>query len=1073
VSRSGTSRTRSVFLVGLCLALALPGCGGRQAERLAAEQSLRAALSGHRPLEPRISLDLAYAPCPEAGAASGAAPCTELAIAGHRQRRELLAAIKRLQRSLARAPAPAARRGAALLALILGGPDRVPRAVAGLDALAGTVAASAPLHADLAAAYLVRAGLRQEPYDLLRALAAAESSLQADPRLPQALFNRALILDRLGLRAAAVAAWQRFVSVDPASGWSREARARLDALARQAAVSAAGQRAALRAATERGDRSEVQRLALVSPQAARELACDELLPDWGAAVLCGDRPGAQRALAAARELGSALAAAGLDQTAAQAVAAIERASAPAVQQQLARAHVDYRLGSRLYATLRVEEASPPLRSARAAMDRAGSPLALWAAGLLAGIELARSAPERAAAAFERLTRQADSMRTPALSGRLLWGLGLVRGREGRLTEALAYYRRSAEAFGRAREAVNQARVEALIAEALKYLGQTEAGWSHRVHALAVLEGLPGSRDLHGQLWEAADALLQDGQPGLALVFQQEDVEAARRSAQAFMRAEAKLRMSRVLAAQQQPAAALRALAEARAWNSQGGSAATAAGTAAQIDQQEGEVLRRLDPVGAQRLLDRAIGRLLALKRPLEAPLAYLSRARARLAAGADGAAEEDLAAAIDRVSRARALVADPGFRQSFAEGAQGFFDELILLRSRRPRPEWATLEAIERARTLAAQSSFERIRGTPSAARLARDLKALPRDVALVEFALIGNRLFRWVLTREGIELQVRAVHLAALAARVNRFVAAVRGGGSAAEIASASSPLYPYLVPGASAAVPAGARLVFIPDRLLNAVPFAALRDPQGGRYLIEEHCVGLAPSATAYLAAATRHAAAPPRQWSALLVDDPDFDRELFPQLARLSGTRAETDEARRVFPASQVLSGRAAVRARLLAELGHHQVFGFAGHAIFNARLPLDSYLVLAPAADRADSGQLFARDLVGRRLDVLQLVVLSACHTVAATSRRGTGLSGLTAPFLDAGAAAVLATLWDVQDAAASALVSEFYRRFRVSGDAGAALRASQLAAIRGTDSSLHTPAAWASFQLVGELRQPSP
>jgi hypothetical protein len=66
-------------------------------------------------------------------------------------------------------------------------------------------------------------------------------------------------------------------------------------------------------------------------------------------------------------------------------------------------------------------------------------------------------------------------------------------------------------------------------------------------------------------------------------------------------------------------------------------------------------------------------------------------------------------------------------------------------------------------------------------------------------------------------------------------------------------------------------------------------------------------------------------------MLVDDPEFDRKLFPQLPRLAETRAETEEGRRLFAGSQVVRGRAAVRSRLLAELGRHEVFVFAGHAV----------------------------------------------------------------------------------------------------------------------------------------------
>jgi hypothetical protein len=50
--------------------------------------------------------------------------------------------------------------------------------------------------------------------------------LELDPALPQGLFNRALVLERLGLRDQAYDAWQRYLDVDGGSAWSVEVRSR-------------------------------------------------------------------------------------------------------------------------------------------------------------------------------------------------------------------------------------------------------------------------------------------------------------------------------------------------------------------------------------------------------------------------------------------------------------------------------------------------------------------------------------------------------------------------------------------------------------------------------------------------------------------------------------------------------------------------------------------------------------------------------------------------------------------------------------------------------------------------------
>ena len=80
---------------------------------------------------------------------------------------------------------------------------------------------------DLAVARYASAVQARDAARFPSALAAADQALRIDPRLPEALFNRALILDRMGLSAEARRAWERYLQVDAISGWAAEARQRL------------------------------------------------------------------------------------------------------------------------------------------------------------------------------------------------------------------------------------------------------------------------------------------------------------------------------------------------------------------------------------------------------------------------------------------------------------------------------------------------------------------------------------------------------------------------------------------------------------------------------------------------------------------------------------------------------------------------------------------------------------------------------------------------------------------------------------------------------------------------------
>src|SRR5262249_45566148 len=122
-----------------------------------------------------------------------------------------------------------------------------------------------------------RQGERQkniQPY--LRALEAVERSLIAKPSFAPALFNRALIFERLNVLSSAQRAWARYLTVETDTSWQREARSHKSRLARQANS---------RPWTQGG----------------RDLAF-RLLADWGRALRSGDHTRADQALDSVRRV---------------------------------------------------------------------------------------------------------------------------------------------------------------------------------------------------------------------------------------------------------------------------------------------------------------------------------------------------------------------------------------------------------------------------------------------------------------------------------------------------------------------------------------------------------------------------------------------------------------------------------------------------------------------------------------------------------------------------------------------------------------------------------------------------
>lgn len=193
----------------------------RSGERMA---PLVAAVRGTRYFEGRLSNGFEYAELPLA--TRGAEPPTSNLA--------LLAAAGELQK-LARADtSPATLHAWGVAQLLLGQRDE---AISTLEQAAASAAPDARLQNDLAVAFISRASTNRAS-DWPKALEAAERASSLDRNLLEALFNRAFVLEQLGLREAARTAWQQYLERDSSGSWADYGRRRLAALIALASGSA-------------------------------------------------------------------------------------------------------------------------------------------------------------------------------------------------------------------------------------------------------------------------------------------------------------------------------------------------------------------------------------------------------------------------------------------------------------------------------------------------------------------------------------------------------------------------------------------------------------------------------------------------------------------------------------------------------------------------------------------------------------------------------------------------------------------------------------------------------------------
>jgi CHAT domain-containing protein/Tfp pilus assembly protein PilF len=373
------------------------------------------------------------------------------------------------------------------------------------------------------------------------------------------------------------------------------------------------------------------------------------------------------------------------------------------------------------------------------------------------------------------------------------------------------------------------------------------------------------------------------------------------------------------------------------------------------------------------------------------------------------------------------------------------------------------------------------------------DVQALlGTDTLLLEYFLGEERSFVWLLTGDSFvshELPSRAA-IEAVARRAYQATSQATGDweGAAAELSE--------ILLGPVADRLPGRRLVFVADGALQYVPFAALPRPGGKEPLVaRQEIVGLPSASTLPLLRQERPGHRQASKTLAVLAD-PVFDAEdarvrgagsrghdrgwslsratadlgLGGPIPRLPFSRREARAIVAGIGSSRLALDFEASQATVTdSDLEQYRFVHFATHGFMNSAHPELSGLVLSlvDGEGRAQDGFLTTARIFNLRL-AADLVVLSGCRTALGKEIRGEGLVGMTRGFMYAGAPRVVASLWQVDDAATAELMVLFYRGLRGGrASAVASLREAQLSLMR--QSRFRHPYYWAAFQLQGEWR----
>ncbi|NEP24076.1 tetratricopeptide repeat protein [Moorena sp. SIO3I6] len=241
------------------------------------------------------------------------------------------------------------------------------------------------------------------------------------------------------------------------------------------------------------------------------------------------------------------------------------------------------------------------------------------------------------------------------------------------------------------------------------------------------------------------------------------------------------------------------------------------------------------------------------------------------------------------------------------------------------------------------------------------------------------------------------------------------------------------------------------VPHSILHYLPFAALTD--GKEYLSDNYALLSLPSASIlrYLPDKGKSTTG-----SLLALGDPTI-----PGLSPLTYAQKEVETIAQLFK-TKALVGEAATESALRSRAKQSGIIHLAVHGKYNLRNPLFSAIRLLK--DTQHDGSLEVHEVYGLDLtSTTNLVVLSACQTKIGELSRGDEVVGLNRAFLYAGTPTIIASLWNVDDAATGLLMKQFYSHWQGGMNKAEALQQAQ----KDLRKTYPHPYFWAAFSLTGD------
>jgi CHAT domain-containing protein len=962
----------------------------------------------------------------------------------------------------------------------------------------------AGLLADLGALYYER-GLKEagEGHELWeKAVEHTSKAIEADPKLPEAWFNRALCYERMNLFLQAESDWKQYLTLDGDSAWAEEAREHLEKLRERATRLEKLEQTAqteFQAAEVAGDEIKMRELVTRHFVPVQNLAMDQLFDQYLSAAISGEKRQADQRLLNLKRIGRLIGEIKGDRFVADAVDFVARGDltvkrdAHAIHKMLQQAGQEYARGNRgaardLYA------------KARADAERIGDhPHAEMAAQGLARYNNNKKGESGELVALrDKLISDSKRRNHLHIHAKALLTLANAEGAAQKHSLALEHSRQAVEIARMLGDAETEINGSRFVGCAYSSLGDHDSAVKWLSESLSLPRDSWIKPNLAAVAYnEMGDVLFRKGKYLIALPYQHEAVRMCERSGNTMLLAFMTQRLGLTYGMLGRQEEASRYLKDAVT------GAEKIPDQMARRQLQIDMYTKSGDFYLQQKKFNEAIA---TYRQALESiggadrrfDLSSIRRglATAYLANGQDAEAEAQLKESIKLAEEARAQISDAQGRGSFLASQQGVYRAMVSFQFLNKSDTTAAfnyaeiakgrdlLDALSGARHVTVNDGQARLTlsGSATPLTLEQAQRALPANVQLAQYVAGEDRLMIWLVTRDRVITAKSNVGADDLRKKVTAYLEALRARAPLEQLNRQASDLYQLLIAPIGRRLDRNLTLCVAPDGVLQDLPFAALFSPESKRYLVEDFTLVVNPSASVFARAVDLSLHKQRSEAEPFLgFGNPRFDQQRFPRLQALPTSEQELEHIQSLYPHRLIFNRRQATESALVKQIGEYEIVHLATHALSDKQSSMLSAIVLAEepryAARTAAGGKtpdgiafdgaLQAQEVYNLKPERTRLVVLSSCRSGLGDERRNEALGGLAQAFLVAGVPAVVASLWDIDDDSAAGLMERFHVAHRVNKlPFGQSLRQAQLSFLQTSSVKRRHPFFWATFIVTG-------